>query len=275
MKVCVIGLGEIGFETYQEIEKDNSIELYGTEISEARISVLKNPFSGNFLSDDISLEIKKGCDIYILSVYSPEQILKVLSKIEAIKPLIVIESTMLPGETAKILKEYPDLDLVLFPHRYNPNDKEHHVFNLDRLMGASSGDALAKAVSFYKRFISLEKLHLVPLVVAELSKPLENAYRYIEIAIAEEVKLYCDSMGINFDILRNAMNTKWNIDLKEARNGIGLKCLPKDCKFIDSFFSGNKLFKSAIEVDHAYRKDLENKNINTAAYRDLNIDKEL
>jgi len=272
MKVCVIGLGEIGYETFKALKKDKDTSLYGVEINkERRLDIVKETLLARI---PVSDKIPKGYDIYIISVYTPKQILDVISNIDAINPLIVIESTMLPGETKSILERYPNLDLVLFPHRYNPNDKEHHVFNLDRIIGASSGDALARAVSFYRKFIPLEKLHLVPLEIAELSKPLENAYRYIEIAIAEEVKLYCDAMGIDFDTLRHAMNTKWNIDLKEARDGIGLKCLPKDCKFVDSFFKGNYLFKAAMNVDESYRKNLENNGIKPADYREVNIDKE-
>jgi nucleotide sugar dehydrogenase len=269
MKVCVIGLGEIGWETFQEISKDKSLDMYGVEISDERIHELtKNkPY---LFSKKISKNIIKDADVYILSVYTPKQIKDVLSKINLErKPLVVIESTMLPGETKLILQEYPGIDLVLFPHRYNPNDAEHHVFNLHRIMGAVSGDALARAVSFYKKFIPMDLLTLVPLEIAELSKPLENAYRYIEIAIAEEIKMMCEAKGISFDELRKAMNTKWNIDLKEARNGIGGKCLPKDCNFINDFFGGSTLFQAALFVDEDYRKMLKDRGIKTEDFREI------
>lgn len=265
MKVCVIGLGEIGWETFKELDKDKTIDLKGVEISDKRIEELSK-----FTARDIDKTIHKNCDIYILSVYTPKQIKNVLSHIDLeTRPLIVIESTMLPGDTNIILREYKDINLVLFPHRYNPNDAEHHVFNLHRIMGAVSGDALARAVSFYKKFISMDLLILVPLEIAELSKPLENAYRYIEIAIAEEIRMMCEEKGISFDELRKAMNTKWNIDLKEARNGIGGKCLPKDCNFINDFFGGSTLFQAALFVDEDYRKMLKNKGIKTEDFREI------
>jgi len=267
MKVCVIGLGEIGWETFKELDKDMCIDLVGVEISETRIEELKKITSRN-----ITNTIPYHCDIYILSVYTPKQIKNVLSKIDlSLQPLIIIESTMLPGDTDIILKEYENIYLVLFPHRYNPNDKNHHVFNLNRIMGANKKEALDRAVVFYKKYMSLDKLSLVSLQIAELSKPLENAYRYIEIAIAEEVRMECEKRDIDFNKLRKAVNTKWNIDMKEARDGIGLKCLPKDCKFIDKFFSTNTLFKTVIDVDKKYREYLKNKGQATSDYREVDI----
>jgi len=267
MKICVIGLGEIGWETFKELDKDESIDLYGVEISDKRIEELRK------LSDrDIKKEIEKDCDIYVLSVYTPAQIKDVLSKINLkSNPLIVIESTMLPGETDTILESYPKINLVLFPHRYNPFDEAHHVFNLNRIMGANTKQALDTAISFYKKYMSMDKLHIVSLKIAELSKPLENAYRYIEIAIAEEVKMECEKLGIDFEELRKSVNTKWNIDMKEARDGIGLKCLPKDCKFINKFFGTNTLFNTVINIDKKYRDYLKEKGEKTSDYREVDI----
>ena len=71
--------------------------------------------------------------------------------------------------------------------------------------------------------------------VAELTKIIENAHRYLQIAFAEELYLYCKSNGISFPELRESLNTKWNVDVLEPRDGIGGHCLPKDTKmFINS-----------------------------------------
>lgn len=266
MNVTVIGLGEIGYETFRELIKRKEHTFNGVEVDENRLSFL----SENYPSYSFTKEVPYESDMYIISVYSPKQIKSVISQINLErKPLVVIESTMLPGETKKILKEYPNLDLVLFPHRYNPNDPEHHVFNLNRIMGAVSGDALAKAVDFYKDYISMDLLTLVPLAVAELSKPLENAYRYVEIALAEEIKLLCEEKGVDFETLRKAMNTKWNINVKEARRGIGLKCLPKDCKFINDFFVNNNIFTASLRTDALYRGYLNKQGIKTDTFREV------
>lgn len=264
MKVCIVGLGEIGWETFKEIAKGPDT-LIGVEISEQRIKEI-NPM-GYY---NIVRVVPQDAEVYIISVYTPQQIRDVISQIDLSKnPLVVIESTLPPGETKKIVEKYPGIKLVLFPHRYNPNDPEHHVFNLNRLISAYDDEALFRALDFYSPFISKRNLFIVDPEIAELSKPLENAYRYIEIAIAEELKMMCEKKGISFDHLRAAMNTKWNIDLKEARNGIGGKCLPKDCNFINSFFDGNMLFRTALMVDKDYRSFLKDNGVKEEGYREI------
>ena len=91
--------------------------------------------------------------------------------------------------------------------------------------------------------------------IAELSKITENAHRYLQIAFAEDLYLYCQANNINFSELRDALNTKWNVNILEPREGIGGHCLPKDTKmFLQSSKSiRSKILSSAIEVDQDYR----------------------
>ena len=91
--------------------------------------------------------------------------------------------------------------------------------------------------------------------MAETTKIVENAYRYLQIAFAEDLYLYCQANNINFAELRDALNTKWNVEILEPREGIGGHCLPKDTKM---FLQSSKAFKSkiltaAIKVDEDYR----------------------
>jgi UDP-N-acetyl-D-mannosaminuronic acid dehydrogenase len=92
--------------------------------------------------------------------------------------------------------------------------------------------------------------------IAELTKVIENANRYMQIAFAEDLYLYCQSNNINFNELRDALNTKWNVEILEPRDGIGGHCLPKDTKmFIKSTRSiRSKILTAAMEVDSDYRK---------------------
>jgi UDP-N-acetyl-D-mannosaminuronic acid dehydrogenase len=99
--------------------------------------------------------------------------------------------------------------------------------------------------------------------MAELAKIVENAHRYLQIAFAEDLYLYCQANNINFPELRDALNTKWNVDVLEPREGIGGHCLPKDTKmFLQSSQSvKSKILAAAIEVDQDYRR-----------YREFRID---
>jgi UDP-N-acetyl-D-mannosaminuronate dehydrogenase len=91
--------------------------------------------------------------------------------------------------------------------------------------------------------------------IAELTKIIENAHRYLQIAFAEDLYLYCQANNINFAELRDSLNTKWNVNILEPREGIGGHCLPKDTTmFLNSSKSiKSKIIEAAIQVDAEYR----------------------
>ena len=92
--------------------------------------------------------------------------------------------------------------------------------------------------------------------IAEITKVVENAHRYLQIAFAEELHLYCQANNINFPELRDALNAKWNVNILEPREGIGGHCLPKDTKMFlqSSNLSRSKILTAAMEVDEDYRR---------------------
>jgi UDP-N-acetyl-D-mannosaminuronate dehydrogenase/CheY-like chemotaxis protein len=116
--------------------------------------------------------------------------------------------------------------------------------------------------------------------VAELTKIIENAHRYLQIAFAEELYLYCTENGISFPELRNSLNTKWNVEILEPRDGIGGHCLPKDTKmFVNSSNTiKSKILQAAMEIDEDYKEYIKhrqihsNKSISNILVIDGNID---
>jgi len=257
--VCVIGLGEIGAAVLRELVLvDGHKKVCGCDIDKEIVSKLK---AQGF---NVSTEIQKD-DIYIITVYTTEQVKEVISKIahrchnSKMFPLISIESTTKPGtlEWIKAVKDKAGFDLVLFPHRFNPKDLQHHIFNLDRLLGGFDSESVSRALKFYSKYMPKNLIHTYPIYVVELAKVVENVLRYMEIATAEELDLLLEQKGwdkVSRIALRNAVNTKWNIDLKEARDGIGGKCLSKDMKIFNEFFSNNFLFQIAENVDVIYKR---------------------
>ena len=104
----------------------------------------------------------------------------------------------------------------------NNNIKDHDTVNTPKSLGI--------------------RMHPVPQVeIAEITKIAENAHRYLQIAFAEDLYLYCQANNINFAELREALNTKWNVDILEPRDGIGGHCLPKDTKM---FLQSSKSIRS-------------------------------
>jgi len=252
-QVTVIGLGQIGSEVFKEIAKvlgkDN---VTGVDINPETLK--------KFEAEGYTVKDKaEANDVYIICVYLSDQVFEVMKQIDySKKPLISIDATILPGTSDKILEwkkeNNLEFDYVLFPHRFNPNDPKHHVFNLHRVIGGENENALKRGIDFFTKFMNPELIHSFPLEIVELTKPVENAYRFMEIAIAEQLKMSCEKKGINFDELREAASTKWNIQIYEARDGVGGKCLPKDAKLIDEFFQDNELFKKGIEFNETYKQ---------------------
>jgi UDP-N-acetyl-D-mannosaminuronic acid dehydrogenase len=92
--------------------------------------------------------------------------------------------------------------------------------------------------------------------IAEMTKIIENAHRYLQIAFAEDLYLYCQANNISFSELRDALNTKWNVEVLEPREGIGGHCLPKDTRMFlqSSARRKSKILTAAMEVDEDYRR---------------------
>ena len=78
----------------------------------------------------------------------------------------------------------------------------------------------------------------------------------MQIAFAEDLYLFCKTNNLSFPELREALNTKWNVNILEPRDGIGGHCLPKDTRmFLQSSKSiKSKILTAALAVDQDYRR---------------------
>jgi len=259
-RVCVIGLGEVGLPTAVYI-KEKGFEVWGCDIN--TLAVKKAERNGIKARSDLR-EIPL-MDVYIICVSTglweskPDMssIYDVCSKIAEIgRPdLVSIESTVVPGICRKVYEEIFDrkVSLVCVPHRYWSADPKHHGVQQMRVIGAVNNESLEIGLRFYRDKLQIP-LHVAPSIeVAEMCKVAENAYRYVQIAFAEELKMICDELGLDFNEVRKACNTKWNIEILEARDGIKGHCLPKDIRYLASLTKFNSLLKGAIDTDQTYQ----------------------
>jgi len=68
--------------------------------------------------------------------------------------------------------------------------------------------------------------------------------------------MFCDDQGLDFEELQGAINSKWNIKILEARNGIGGHCLPKDTQMFCGLSKNllpHSTLSAAIESDRLYQ----------------------
>ena len=152
------------------------------------------------------------------------------------------------------VEKSPDLNSLTFIDESNKSNLESVQYTIDETKSKNSMNSLGI------------KMHPVSSIeLAELTKIIENSHRYLQIAFAEELYLYCQANNIPFSELRDALNTKWNVDILEPRDGIDGHCLPKDTKmFIASSQKiKSKILQSAMEIDSAYReyRELRSKKV--------------
>ena len=266
MRVCVAGLGQLGIPVASYIQS-KGFEVWGHDIKESAVESAK----GNGIKAMMDWDEIPVVDVYVVTVSTllkndiPDlgPIFNVCERIsqKATDSLVSIESTITPGTCRKIFNDIfkKKLDLVHIPHRYWAEAPIKHGVVQPRVIGGINEKSLERGVTFFKKSLGIPLFPVSPIEVAEMCKIAENASRYVQIAFVEELRQICEKIGLNFEDVRKACNTKWNTEILEAREGIGGHCLPKDVRYLSSLTPHNVLLKSAIAVDDAYKKWLKRK----------------
>jgi UDP-N-acetyl-D-glucosamine dehydrogenase len=152
--------------------------------------------------------------------------------------LVVLESTSYPGTTTEVVRPIleqvsglrvgEDFHLAYSPERIDPGNERFGIHNTPKVVSGCTPLCAKYAVAFYGRFID-------SLVVsrgtreAEMAKLLENTYRYVNIALVNEIALYCDRIGIDvWDVLHCAATKPFGFASFSPGPGIGGHCIPID-----------------------------------------------
>lgn len=262
-KVCVIGLGNVGRPTAYYIH-ECGFPVYGYDIDKQKTLGL-NPL--NAFSDWSEVP---SCGNYIVCVNTgwkngkPDMsnvfdvCHKIAEKEKGNKPLVCIESTVAVGTSRRAAKLFNNVCLVHVPHRFWAKERKEHGVVQERVIGGLNSESLVKAKNFY-RSLGIP-LHTVSgLEVAELIKIAENAHRFVQIAFAEQLRILCERRGFSFEEVRRGANTKWNVNLLEARNGIKGECLPKDIRYL-ACLGDTPLLRGAMQTDKKYVEHIKGEN---------------
>ena len=216
-----------------------------------------------------------GFDVYMvcISTHSPDDIftpdvsglISVANKLSQEGKegaLVVIESTVPQGTSRQFCEIVGHkLHVVHAPHRWYSSEENEHGVNQPRVIGGAYDCCLKLGMQFFAgtdsangdsntyKGLGVPMLPLSKIELAELTKIIENSHRYLQIAFAEELFLYCQANGVDFEELRKSLNTKWNVNILEPRQGIGGHCLPKDTRM---FLNSSNLVRSKI-ISGSYR----------------------
>lgn len=269
-KALVIGLGEIGYNNAEYMTRQG-LFVDGYDISERAVKraiedgIIQKK-ANNFSDYDfyvICISTHNPDDMFVPYQQGVFEIAERLGREGKTGALIGIDSTVTRGTVKNILEAVDHkLHVVHVPHRYYKNEKDVHGVNQTRVIGSCEKCCMDKGKDFYGDILGITLHPVSSAEVAELTKIVENSYRYLEIAFAEELKMFCDKSNIDFDELRNAINTKWNIKVLEAKEGIGGHCLPKDSQMFLSLCTGTietNIIEAAKKVDLEYRHHIMQK----------------
>ncbi|MEH7475760.1 nucleotide sugar dehydrogenase, partial [Priestia megaterium] len=263
-KICVVGLGYIGLPTAAIFAKAG-FDVLGVDVNKNAVNLINKGEvhleevglpevvkdvvdSGNLRA---SLNVEEA-DVYIISVPTPihkdytANVDYVVSATESILPFIkkgnvvIVESTIPPRtiddvvapifeKTGWNIKE--DIYLAHCPERVLPGRILIELVENTRIVGGYTKESAYQAAEVYRQIVKGEVIE-TQAVTAEMSKLMENTYRDVNIALANELGKISAKLGVNaLDVITLA-NRHPRVNIHTPGPGVGGHCLAVDPYFI-------------------------------------------
>lgn len=263
-KVCILGIGYIGLPT-AVILADAGYNVVGVDINKDIIDnlnkgqtlieepclkeMVENVVNNNKLRASLTPDY---ADIFIITVPTPitkekkADMSNVIKAMRSILPFlkrgntIILESTSPVGTTEElivtILKESgyeigKEIFVGYSPERVMPGKIIEELINNNRIIGGINKESTKKIEEFYSTFVKGE-LSLTDSTTAEMCKLMENTYRDVNIALANELAQICEKTGINVWEVIELSNKHPRVNIHQPGPGVGGHCLAVDPWFI-------------------------------------------
>lgn len=264
-KICVLGLGYIGLPT-AIFFADKGYQVYGCDINENLVGDLNK---GQIHIDEPGLvekyhEVTKDgqlsfstdpteADVFMIAVPTPlngnkkADLAYVKCAIENISSfikegdLVIVESTIPPQTiemvVAPLIKKTglnPDENEVLIaycPERVIPGSILEELNNNDRIVGGYTEEASEAAARIFEPNIKGE-VYRTTAITAEMTKLMENTYRDVNIALANELALISEELEVDSYEVINLANKHPRVHVHQPGPGVGGHCIPIDPYFI-------------------------------------------
>jgi len=262
--VNVIGLGYIGLPTALMMAS-HGIEVIGTDFNKELVATLnagKTTFKEDGLVGLFNEAVKSGIrftteyqktDTYIVSVPSPYD--KFSKKVDpcyvvaAVKDVlrvcpkgatIVVESTISPGTIDKFVRPEveacgfrigEDIHLVHAPERIIPGNMVYELLHNNRTIGADNREIGEQIMKLYKSFCQGE-IVVTDIRTAEMTKVVENTYRAVNIAFANELSRICRHDNLDVYEIIKICNMHPRVNILQPGPGVGGHCISVDPWFL-------------------------------------------
>jgi UDP-N-acetyl-D-mannosaminuronic acid dehydrogenase len=240
--VDTINRGEIHIE---EVDLDGLVQgvvsrgllSASTQVAPADVFVIAvpTPFGKDESGDhvpDISYVLAAGRTIAPVLKAGDVVILESTSPVGTTEQLRDMIAGMRPDlKVPGLCRETPDISIAYCPERVLPGRILEELTNNDRSIGGITPRCARKALAFYKRFVRGECV-TTDARSAEMTKLVENAYRDVNIAFANELSMVADRMGLDvWEVIRLA-NRHPRVNILSPGPGVGGHCIAVDPWFI-------------------------------------------
>lgn len=291
LSIGVIGLGYVGLPmaalfadrgykvrgadiNSEIVEKINTGRV---EINESGVAELvrKVVSIGRFSATTNVAEVVRGSDVIIIIVQTPvdregipdlralESACTIVAQNLSKRKLVIIESTIPPGATERIiipilesssLKAGSDFYLAYSPERAIPTKTLEEIQTNSRIIGGVNKESAEAAKELYSS-ITRGELITSDIRTVEVVKLIENTYRDVNIALANEIALLCEKLGVDALKAIEIANKHPRVHLHLPGAGVGGHCIPKDPHFLihraEELGIELKVIKDAREVNES------------------------
>jgi len=263
-RVCVIGLGYIGLPT-ASLLATRGYRVHGVDVDAVAVETI-NDGQIHIVEPDLDVLVRsaiqsgqltasttpKPADVFILAVPTPfdasnqpnltyvERATRALAGVLSQGNLVILESTSPVGTTeqvaAWIQAERPDLPsravhVAHCPERVLPGQIIKELVDNDRVVGGLDDAATDAAAGFYEGFVAGAILRTTART-AEMAKLTENTFRDVNIALANELSMICERLGIDVWRLIELANHHPRVNVLQPGPGVGGHCIAVDPWFV-------------------------------------------
>ena len=280
MRISVLGLGYIGLPTAL-LFASAGYEVVGIDVNERKVEMLNRgelPFQEPGL-DELFEKAKDNfratpeveeSDVFLIAVPTPldehtkaADLRYVKSAAEMIYPklrkgnLVILESTVPPRTTERLLiplleksglKAGADFHVVHCPERAIPGRTIYEMVHNDRIIGGITPESAELARKLYSSFVK-GNIYLTDATTAEFVKLIENTYRDVNIALANELAQIAEEYGINIWEAIELANKHPRVNLHRPGPGVGGHCIAIDPWFVIQNSSNGKMIALARHVN--------------------------
>src|SRR5207244_4411454 len=262
-RVQVIGLGYVGLSLAVELAKAG-FTVRGVDVDLERVARLNRgqSYLSDVTSETLAPLVAEGrllattefdevgeADALIICVPTPLRKSKepdisfIVSALESLLPhlrhgqLLVLESTTFPGTTEEVILPRlqsvgmvvgEDVFLAFSPERVDPGNRRFTTANIPRVVGGITRSCTELAASLY-RHVTVSVFEASSPRVAETAKLLENTFRSVNIALANELAFACRKIGVDpWEVIEAAATKPFGFMPFYPGPGIGGHCIPVD-----------------------------------------------